>query len=91
MHVICIISTLNTLRTVLKSVLSIANFFCIFHCQIITFKSICNTFHTILAEPRSHDESMFLISQSENEGLFYTIVSDIIVKMKFEVNTTNQN
>ncbi|XP_052688996.1 perlucin-like [Crassostrea angulata] len=42
-------------------------------------ESICNAFHTILAEPRSHDESMFLISQSENEvGHFWIGISDII-------------
>nr|XP_034311605.1 perlucin isoform X3 [Crassostrea gigas] len=42
-------------------------------------ESICNAFHSILAEPRSHDESVFLISQSENEvGHFWIGISDII-------------
>lgn len=44
-------------------------------------ESICNAFHSILAEPRSHDESMFLISQSLSEkkvGPFWIGISDII-------------
>uniref|UniRef100_A0A8W8MXG6 C-type lectin domain-containing protein n=1 Tax=Magallana gigas TaxID=29159 RepID=A0A8W8MXG6_MAGGI len=41
-------------------------------------ESICNAFHSILAEPRSHDESMFLIGQSlsENKDLQPVKVTD---------------
>lgn len=35
----------------------------------IYFQSICNAFHSILAEPKSTEESKFLISHSENEGI----------------------
>ncbi|XP_078317996.1 asialoglycoprotein receptor 2-like isoform X2 [Crassostrea virginica] len=31
-------------------------------------ESICSAFHSILAEPKSTEESKFLISHSENEG-----------------------
>lgn len=42
-------------------------------------ESICNAFHSILAEPRSHEESMFLISHSVNQaGEFWIGISDII-------------
>uniref|UniRef100_K1RK92 Collectin-12 n=1 Tax=Magallana gigas TaxID=29159 RepID=K1RK92_MAGGI len=42
-------------------------------------ESICNAFHSILAEPRSHEESRFLISHSVNQaGEFWIGVSDII-------------
>nr|XP_011456272.1 perlucin-like protein [Crassostrea gigas] len=42
-------------------------------------ESICNAFNSILAEPRAHDESMFLISHSENEaGHFWIGISDIV-------------
>ncbi|XP_022318638.2 ladderlectin-like [Crassostrea virginica] len=42
-------------------------------------ESICNAFHSILAEPKSTAESQFLISHSENEaGQFWIGISDII-------------
>ena len=36
----------------------------------IYFQSICSALHAILAEPKSTEESKFLISPSENEGRF---------------------
>ncbi|XP_052686600.1 perlucin-like protein [Crassostrea angulata] len=54
-------------------------------------ESLCSAFHSVLAEPRSHEESMFLISHSENEaGQFWIGISDIIEEDRWIYSSDQQ-